>query len=134
MRFDQLLNAELQRRRARNSRYSLRAFARDLDEDHASLSQMLRGRRRPSARRMREIAARLGIDRAVLEACCAMRIDAAVLEAVQRRPRCIGSRRIARRIGCKVDDINVALQRLLVTGRLRMPTRDRWIVEENRHA
>jgi hypothetical protein len=43
--FAAVLRAELTRRCARNSSYSLRAFARSLDVDHATLSQLLRGRR-----------------------------------------------------------------------------------------
>src|SRR3954447_4692041 len=39
------LRRELGRRQDRNSRYSLRAFARDLACDHATLSQWLRGAR-----------------------------------------------------------------------------------------
>jgi len=46
----QQLEAELAKRRRRNPRYSLRAFARDLATNHMSLSQILRGRREVSVR------------------------------------------------------------------------------------
>lgn len=40
-----IIKAELERRRARNSRYSLRAFARDLEFNSAHLSEVLNGKR-----------------------------------------------------------------------------------------
>ncbi len=59
--FRRHLQAELARRCADNPQYSLRAFARDLDVDHSSLSQILRGRRRLSERALRGFGERLGI-------------------------------------------------------------------------
>ena len=55
------LQAELARRCTDNPQYSLRAFARDLDVDHSSLSQVLRGRRRLSERAIRGFGERLGL-------------------------------------------------------------------------
>ena len=40
-----IIKAELQKRRTRNSQYSLRAFARDLNVNSAHLSEVLNGRR-----------------------------------------------------------------------------------------
>lgn len=57
MSFREVLQEELIRRRARNPRYSLRAFARALALDHSSLSQLLRGRRRVTTRAIRRIGA-----------------------------------------------------------------------------
>jgi hypothetical protein len=45
-RFRDRLEAEFQARRAKNARYSLRAFARFLHGEHSTLSQILRGSRR----------------------------------------------------------------------------------------
>jgi len=46
MSFPEVLASELARRRAKNRRYSLRAFARDLGLHHTSLSRILRGGQR----------------------------------------------------------------------------------------
>jgi hypothetical protein len=134
MKFSGLLKAELQRRQTRNPRYSLRAFARDLGTDHATLSQFLRGRRAASVRRIRLIGGRIGLHTDAIERCCEERRDAAVLEAIRRRPAQVGSRVLARRIGSRVDDINIVLHRLLSSGRLRMPATNRWIIEEKTDA
>ncbi|MBI4905075.1 MAG: helix-turn-helix transcriptional regulator [Acidobacteria bacterium] len=61
--FAQRLSEELLARKHANPRYSLRAFAALLGTDHAVISQILRGRRRPPTARIQEWAKRLGIDR-----------------------------------------------------------------------
>src|SRR5580658_4337102 len=60
-RFRDRLEAEFQGRRAKNARYSLRAFARFLHGDHSTLSQILRGSRPAPARLIRAWSARLDI-------------------------------------------------------------------------
>lgn len=62
--FRDLLNDEFQRRLETNSRYSLRAFARDADVSAAFLSQVINGKRRLSEDRAETIAVRLGWNRA----------------------------------------------------------------------
>lgn len=57
--FPDRLRRELAQRCARNPRYSLRAFARYLEIDHATLSQILRRRRSVSARMIRRLGGRL---------------------------------------------------------------------------
>lgn len=66
--FRQLLQEELARRCARNAQYSLRAFATFLRIDHATLSQLLRGRRPCTERTIRRLGARLGLGADVLGA------------------------------------------------------------------
>jgi len=134
MDFAMLLETEFLRRRHRNPRYSLRAFARSMGTDHATMSQLLRGLRRLSLRRIRTMGARLGLSDCQIEHCCTARADAAVLEAIRKPPMCIGSRKLARRVGINVDAINIVLHRLLVAGSLRMPAKDRWIAEEKKDA
>lgn len=124
-----LLQAELDRRRAANRRYSLRRFAGQLGTDHATLSQLLRGRRRLSERGVRALGARLGLSEPLLSACCTAAVDEAVLSAL-RHPRFRpDSRWIAVQTNLAADTVNIALQRLLRRGALRMVTPARWIVE-----
>jgi hypothetical protein len=54
-----VLEAELSRRRARNPRYSLGAFAHSLGLDHSTLSQNLRGERKLTLRMAERLEARL---------------------------------------------------------------------------
>src|SRR4051812_15994259 len=65
--FRQRLQEELAARCARNARYSLRAFANFLGIDHASLSQLLRGKRTMSEPSIRRLGARIGLIPAEIE-------------------------------------------------------------------
>lgn len=65
--FCDFLQAELASRCSRNPQYSLRAFARHLGLDHATVSQLLRGRRRLTPRTIRRIGVRLGLDESTVE-------------------------------------------------------------------
>jgi len=146
-RFRDRLEAEFQARRARNARYSLRAFARFLHGDHSTLSQILRGSRPAPARLIRAWAARLdiGAEEAAAYVAAEHVPDAAALrrqaqlqhwtaEALavvtepahweilrlirQRSSRQHGdSRWLAGKIGVSVDEVNIAISRLL---RLRL--------------
>jgi plasmid maintenance system antidote protein VapI len=60
--FAAVLRAELTRRCARNPSDSLRAFARALEADHATLSQILRGRRALTRDTILQLGERLGLD------------------------------------------------------------------------
>ena len=62
-RFAARLEQELEARRQKNPRYSLRAFAAFLETDHSTISQILQGRRRVPAVRIRAWARKLGMDR-----------------------------------------------------------------------
>jgi len=122
------LRAELARRRDRNRRYSLRAFARQLGVDHAALSQFLRGRRRLSQPALCALGVRLGLQPAAVAACCALEADVAVLRAVASPGFRADSRWLAMRTNLAADAVNLALQRLLAAGALRMVAPDRWQV------
>lgn len=61
--FRDLLNDEYQRRLEANRRYSLRAFARDIDVSAPFVSQVISGKRRLSEDRAEQIADRLGWNR-----------------------------------------------------------------------
>lgn len=63
------LQAELVRRCESNPQYSLRAFALDLDIDHATLSQLLRGRRALTAATIERLGKRLKLAPDEIDAC-----------------------------------------------------------------
>lgn len=119
------LEAELAARRARNPRYSLRAFARDLRMSHATLSRMLRGQRPITSRVARILGQQLRLDDRAVRAACADVEDAKVLAAVRRRDFAASSRFISTRTGLPLDAVNAALFRLLSAGRLSM-RQSRW--------
>jgi transcriptional regulator with XRE-family HTH domain len=119
--FRGLLARELARRSARNQRYSLRAFARHLRVDHATLSQWLRGRRTITPRTVALLTPRLG-------ATAGGAPEVAILALVPVASFQADSRWIARTLGVSVDEVNMAVQRLLRRGRLRMATRYAWVV------
>ena len=143
--FRDRLESEFRSRRAKNPRYSLRAFAAFLGTDHSTLAQILRGSRRPPARRIRQWAVKLGMspEEAAVHVAALHLPDAATArrhaqlrswtaEALQIvsdrahweivrlsrregfRPDC---RWIAEQSGLSVDQVNMALSRLL---RLRL--------------
>jgi transcriptional regulator with XRE-family HTH domain len=59
--FREMLEREFAARRAKNPRHSLRAFAAFLGTDHSTLSQVLRGSRRAPAAQIRTWAKKLGL-------------------------------------------------------------------------
>ncbi len=60
--FRHVLSERFNQLRSKNPRYSLRAFARDLDQNAAALSQILRGKRRVSQKFANSLADRLALD------------------------------------------------------------------------
>jgi len=147
--FAAVLRAELTRRCARNSSYSLRAFARALDVDHATLSQILRGKRALTRDTILELGKRLGLEGSRLEAFArdaeAVRdgppayspsLDAAAIVADPLHHQLLAlthtedfrgeSAFLAQVLDTTPDAINVVLQRLLRFGLLRM-TEGRWL-------
>jgi transcriptional regulator with XRE-family HTH domain len=125
--FRAVLQREFDQRRARNPRYSLRAFARALRVDHSALSQILRGRRRLTPRVIRRLGARLEVPTLDLELHCAdenERALAAVLAHPAFRP---DSRWLAKLLGIPIDDVNIALQRLVRAGALVMGGHE-WVL------
>jgi uncharacterized protein (TIGR02147 family) len=151
-----ILREHLRAAKRRNPRFSLRSFARKLGVNHSTLSQVLRGKRRLSARALQTVGKRLGLGEESIRACavgCGKRSNAknhreniqkihldldtfqllcawhhyAILELIHIREFKTDSRWIANTLGIAVEDVNIALQRLLRLGLLEMAARDRWI-------
>jgi hypothetical protein len=127
--FRDRLNAELSRRWQRNPRYSLRAFARDLATDHATLSQILRKQRPLSARMVPALGNRLKLDQATVSDCCARQNAEAVLRMLRSGKARRDTRWIAMRTGISVDAVNAALHWLLSNGVLKMTSTQRWEIK-----
>ena len=141
----------------RNSRFSLRSFALQLGINHSTLSQILRNKRPLSVRSIESMGRRLGLNETLIDSYkqglkkrtnassktnSAVRnfqfdLDTfhllstwwhqAILELTHTRGFKTDSRWIASRLGISVDDVNIALQRLLRLGLLEMATSNRWI-------
>jgi len=152
--FGACLRAELRRRQAGNPRYSLRAFALHLGIDHSTLSQLLRERRALTPEMLERLGARLGLDRDSIATHVAhearrisypgpqarevRRLTAdtanlvadwyhwAILELVRLRDFVADCRWIAQVLGLSVDEVNVAVSRLLHLGLLEMNAPGRW--------
>jgi transcriptional regulator with XRE-family HTH domain len=120
--FRSVLQREWDKRRARNPRYSLRAFGRLLGTDHATLSQILRGRRALTSRTVDRYAKRIGVDGTLYK------IESELIARIRRARFRPDSRHIAGRIGVSVDDVNVVLQRLLRTNVIVMRSTREWEV------
>lgn len=120
------LAAEYRRRRGINPRYSLRAFARALGTHHSTLSQILQGRRRLTSRAVRRLGPRLGMSPAEIAEACLDESCAAILRLVADRRFRPSSRWIATMTGIPLDDVNLALHRLLYRRQLVMRTTTSW--------
>lgn len=148
---------ELARRCASNAQYSLRSLALDVNVDASSLSQILRGKRALTATTIERIGRRIGLDEDEIRAFVAaeefVRATAdltgveqlahdvaalvadgchyAILELVRLDSFQPDSRWIARVLGNDVDEVNVAIQRLLRLGLLEMVASDRWVARSS---
>ena len=127
MTFRTVLQAEFDRRRAGNARYSLRAFARALSVNHSTLSQMLRGRRRVTVRNLRALGPRLRLSAAAIAELCAVEQEAAVLATLARPGFRADSRWVATVAGIPLDEVNVTLQRLLRKRIVTMSSPSSWL-------
>jgi len=150
-----LLRERLRAAMRRNPRFSLRSFAKQLGIDHSTLSQVLRKKRRLSARALEAIAKRMGLNEDAIRAYAQssrkkrpsgsspenirdMHFDldtfqllsvwfhSAMLELLQLPEFKTDSRWIANTLGIAVEDVNIALQRLLRLGLLEMSGPNRW--------
>lgn len=113
MSFAVYLQDEFDRRRARNRRYSIRAFAQALGTDHSSLSQILHGKRRLSDAAAGRYARTLGLDdgraRLLLELSA---FDRRLLDAIHQT-RATNTPALAGALSARIDEVNISLQRLL---------------------
>jgi transcriptional regulator with XRE-family HTH domain len=149
--FRLFLQSELARRCARNAQYSLRAFALHLGVDHSTLSQWLRGRRPITARSIETIGAKLGVSADAIQRYIehSGRDDAAthpadiltgdtlsviadwyhfaILELTRLAGFRCDSRWIARVLDISVDEVNLAIQRMIRLDLLDMESADRWV-------
>jgi transcriptional regulator with XRE-family HTH domain len=129
--FRLFLQFELQERRLRNPHYSLRAFAQRLGVNHSTLSQWMRGRRPLTAKTIETLGRRLSVPakhiRVFVEHRASTGPDLAVLELLRREDFTPDSRWIARQLGITVDDVNIAVQRLVRLDLLEMATVNQWI-------
>ena len=123
MTFTRLLAEQLELRKSRNRRYSLRAFARALRTDHATLSQILRHKRAITAAGVQRMAAGLGLDAQQTDRFC---VEITMQRLTTQRTFKPDSRKIARRLGVTVDEVNVMLQRLLRLRVLSMNSTRSW--------
>jgi uncharacterized protein (TIGR02147 family) len=145
------LQSELARRCGRNAQYSLRAFALHLGVDHSTLSQWLRGRRPITPRSIETIGAKLNLTAEVVQQYIersgrddgpAISADVltgdtmsviadwfhfAILELTRLEEFRCDSRWIARVLDISVDEVNLAVQRLIRLGLLDMESADRWV-------
>lgn len=143
------LQRELVRRCEQNPRYSLRAFARSLQMDASTLSQVLRGKRALTVKARRKLGLALGLNPSEFESDPKhvtkkspkpMRELSAELFAVisdwyhdailelTRLPGFHGkSRWIARRLGINPAQVQVAVQRLKKLEFLEVTASGKWI-------
>jgi hypothetical protein len=117
---------EYRSRCKRNPQYSLRAFARDLGSDHATLSQILRNRRSLSPAMVRRIGSRLRLDPSLIADASAQQNAEVLLRLAQSPGFRAECRWIAVRTGLSIDTVNVAIHRLLRTGDLIMESSTCW--------
>jgi len=141
---ERLVN-EFEERKRNNARYSLRAFAAFLGDDHSTVSQVMRGMRRATVGQVRQWSRKLGIPpdeisiliaaeqvadddslhRQTMQRHWIAEAEAVVRDGVHfeilRLSRSsefrADGRWIAAKAGVTVDEVNLALQRLL---RLRL--------------
>jgi hypothetical protein len=153
--FRERLSHEFKVRRAKNGRYSLRAFAVFLGTDHSTLSQIMRGHRRVPDSRIHDWAKKLKIDREEIAYYAAAEIapDSEVTRqqeyirhwtaevqtlftqsvhgkilALSRSPQFRADCRwIAEQAGTTVDEVNLAFSRLLRLGLMEVKAKDRWV-------
>lgn len=143
------LEREFAARKAKNSRFSLRAFATLLGADHSTVAQVLRGTRPAPKESIRSWGRKLGMQREEMAAYIAAEHvpEAATLERqeqlrhwtaeamaivddpihweiVQIKPEQLESKKIAAQIGATSDQVNIALARLLRLGLLGDPYKD----------
>jgi len=103
-----ILENEFLRRRVANPRYSLRAFARSVNVEHSTLSQLLRGKRAMTWKSIRLIAGTMRWT------------GTAVMQAYEQRGRRFDSWGIAGKLGISADEVNVALADLCLFGLIEL--------------
>jgi plasmid maintenance system antidote protein VapI len=121
-----VIRAELERRRQRNARYSLRGLATSLRVHHSTLSRILDGRRTVTPDAIQRLGARLGLDHDEIRELHLAENRKTVLRAVGDPRFRADSRWLAMMTGIPVDDLNLALHSLLHEGKLTMSSATQW--------
>ncbi len=130
MDFRERLRGELDRRRTRNPRYSVRAFARWLGVHHSAVTRALAPDGRLTSRAIQRLGARLGLspqeiyEASVEENAASIR---AFIGGTRFRP---DSRLIATMTGLRLDEVGRGLHHLLYNHRLTMESATSWTLEE----
>lgn len=147
------LKSELERRLGQNSSYSLRAFARDLQISPGNLSEIVKGKRPLSKKNAQKIAGSLGLNPIEEEAFLALpqeskkahneikerkEIDLeyfkllenwyhfAILNLLETKPKPLSAEQIAKRLGIKVIEAKLALDRLVHIGLVLYDQNNQW--------
>jgi transcriptional regulator with XRE-family HTH domain len=121
------LRSEFERRRARNPRYSLRAFAKQLGTSHSTLSRVLNSDSRLTSRSISTLGSGLGLSSRAISGSVLnenMRRIEALTDRAQFRA---DARWIASQTGLPIDDVNVALHYLIHSKRLVMSSTTKWL-------
>ena len=149
------LQAELARRCSNNPQYSLRSFALQLKVDHSTLSQILRGKRLLSDRMISKLGNHLALDSSTIDSFILQeKLHSAEVRSTQGEVRQLAhdtvslisnvyhytileliqlpefkpdSRWIARVLNLTIDEVNLAIARLLRLGLLEMVAMDKWV-------
>lgn len=121
-----ILRAEFARRKQRNARYSLRAFARSLHTHHATLSRIFNERLRVTPRVVRQLGARVGLSASEVRDVCIVEHCLAIKRVVADERFRADSRWIAMMTGIPLDEVNMALHWLLYRRELTMSARTAW--------
>src|SRR5262249_20233765 len=101
IRLRMLLETEFAKRRSKNPRYSLRAFAQSVAMEHSTLSQLLRGKRPVTWKSVHKLAGNLRWS------------GKSVSDAFVQQGR-FNSQAIANQLGISVDEVNIALTDLCI--------------------
>jgi transcriptional regulator with XRE-family HTH domain len=109
IRLRSILESEFARRRQVNPRYSLRAFARSVNLEHSTLSQLLCGKRAMTWKSIRQISTRLRW------------LGVTIVLQKQTHPQSpFDSRLLAQTLRVSVDEVNVALTDLCMFGLIEL--------------
>jgi hypothetical protein len=124
-----LLRTEYRRRRDRNPRYSVRAFAQWLGEDHSTVLRALSGRRRIARATSLRLVRRLGLPAHEADTAFLTEGERTLAALVARRDFRPDARWLAVRSGLTLDEVCVVLHALLHARRIAMPSPAVWRLE-----
>ena len=125
------LKTELERRQRRNPRYSLRGYARSLGVHHTTLSRIFGSHRRLTPRSIRHLGQKLGLSARQIAEVCIKENCALILRVASDKRFRADARWIAMVTGIAIDDVEVALHRLLHERRITMKSRAAWTAGEH---